>query len=323
MEFEKFTSLRNTSNKFLLAKLNLFNMTGQPYIVTEKLHGANLSIWVDASEDARTISYARRESFLQDGEKFYNYRNVVAQLKAAVDRLIDGIVKDFGKCKVKLICELYGGSVVKGMAYGQHQKLAVFDVQVNGQPLNKLNAIARCAAAELPFVPVIGVFHTLDCALLVNPHAESLCNDPDWKGHPANKEREGVVIEPVNPIFFADGERVYLKLKTTRFQEKSHNSFSKRPPVLLPQLIQDALIAAQPFINEPRYASVCSKIGEVTIKDIAVVTKKLEADVLQDMLMDEDVVLPESEADMALFNKELRKYIMPFVRPFLLANTDC
>jgi hypothetical protein len=87
--------------------------------------------------------------------------------------------------------EVYGGKIQKNYTYGckEGHRMVIFDVQVNGKYLNKLDAKAWCNLRGLPFVPIlyIGPYQAADIPSFMKG-ASVLC--------PEQAVREGIVISP-------------------------------------------------------------------------------------------------------------------------------
>ena len=315
IEFKKFPSLENTYQSKPITLVEDLGLHNQQYIVTEKVHGANFSFHVYRSEEGIEIKCAKRSGFIEQGEKFFNYSSVLEKYKEALINIHENVLdKDF-----ILYGELFGGNIQSGMCYTLEQDFVAFDICVKQEdiylPLNKLNVFDDSFKKYgIPTTPIVGIFNSLNEALQVQEVFESKLLREDFDGKEEHKEAEGVVIEPVIPSWFPNGSRVYFKKKTKRFLEKGGNKIKKAPEEL-PKDLEGILTQAFEYITEPRFNTVVSKIGEVTIKDIGKVMGLMTKDVLEDMEKDE-LEIPDNKKFMKLLQTEVQN----FIRPILLSK---
>ena len=315
IEFKKFPSLENTYQSKPITLVEDFGLHNQQYIVTEKVHGANFSFHVYRSEEGIEIKCAKRSGFIEQGEKFFNYSSVLEKYKEALINIHENVLdKDF-----ILYGELFGGNIQSGMCYTLEQDFVAFDICVKQEdiylPLNKLNVFDDSFKKYgIPTTPIVGIFNSLNEALQVQEVFESKLLREDFDGKEEHKEAEGVVIEPVIPSWFPNGSRVYFKKKTKRFLEKGGNKIKKAPEEL-PKDLEGILTQAFEYITEPRFNTVVSKIGEVTIKDIGKVMGLMTKDILEDMDKDE-LEIPDNKKFMKLLQTEVQN----FIRPILLSK---
>lgn len=310
-DFTSFPSLENTYQDKLIHQVELLGLHQQPYIVTEKVHGANFSFWVKLlANNEISIQCARRTDFIADDEKFFNFRPVLEKYRLSLMRLHNLLQGDF-----ILYGELYGGNVAAGMCYPLDQDFVGFDIvmQELDAPLNKLDMRYMLDAALIPTVPLIGIYPSLAEALAVNESFTSKLIREGFDGSEEHMEAEGLVIEPVDPEFFNNDKRVYFKKKTKRFLEKGGNKLPK-PKDALPSDLESILLQSFDYITKPRFEAVVSKIGEVTIKDIGKLTGLITQDILTDMQKDE-LEVPDNKQ----FMKLLQGQVQNFIRPVLLS----
>ena len=312
-EFKKFPSLENTYQTKPIQIAEELGLDKQQYIVTEKVHGANFSFHISMGSNLHVeIKCAKRSGWIEDDEKFFNYKPVLEKYRTRLENIFDAMSDD---CEELVIFgELYGGSIQSGMCYKDDQDFIAFDMKIDGVPVDKLAMFNDLKTYEIPCVPLLGKFETLQEALNFNESFDSLLMRKGFNGEDKHKEAEGVVIEPVIPKWFPNGSRVYFKKKTKRFLEKGGNKIHK-PVENLPKELEGVLTQAFEYITEPRYSAVTSKIGEVTIKDIGKVMGFMTKDILEDMEKD-SLIIPENKKFMKLLQQEVQN----FIRPILLQN---
>lgn len=323
MKFRKFNSLENSYRENFIHKIREQGLENEKWIVTEKLHGCNYSFHVKV-ENLLTaeVKPAKRSSFIQTDEKFYNhvsvYEKYVHEIKSLAQQLVkdndlkDGVVVVYG--------ELFGGNIQGGMGYSLEQDFNVFDIILNGTPINKLEMKYYCDNFDIPSVPMLGVYYSLSEALEHNEVFVTKRLRDGFDTENPQAEAEGVVIEPVNPHYLPSGERVYLKKKTKRFLEKGKNKIEK-PKVSLNESLSKLLEISLEYINENRFNAVVSKEGEVSIKMIGKIAGLMIQDIVVDIIKDEDIENLESLGEVSevkKFKQTLQGEVISFIRPLLL-----
>ena len=324
-EFTKFPSLENTYRQKEIDKIVMMEIKDK-WVVTEKVHGANFSFWVYKNVETKEIDIkcAKRSGWIEEGEKFFNYKSVLEKYRPMLEKLRVDVLDNF-----VIYGELFGGNIQSGMCYSLEQDFVAFDMRwINedgslGLPLDKLTMLTLKDDYNLPVTPLIGVYDTFEEALAVEESFTSKLIRQDFDGEEGHKETEGVVIEPNNAVYETNGSRVYLKKKTKRFLEKGGKANIKhKVPMLLQESVQLKLDEALLFLNNNRFDSVVSKIGEVSIKDIGKVMGLLTQDIVVDMGKDLEQSVDlwfETKGEKQLFMKNLQKVVQDFVKPILLS----
>ena len=319
MEFVKFPSLENTYRQAEIDKIYVMDVDCD-WVVTSKVHGSNYSFWLELDESGDvSVKPAKRTSFIEPDEKFFNHKPVFEKYKGKLIELFN----DLG-CKTMVVYgELYGGNVQQGMCYPLEQDFIAFDLKVDGVAQNKMGSFRVLNNHGIPTVPVLGIFAKFEDALAVNEYYTSLLIRDGFTGADEHREEEGVVIEPAIPHYEANGSRVYLKKKTKRFMENTvKGDTGNKQPSVLDSKVAELLELSSQYINENRFNSVVSKIGEVTIKDIGKVTGLMAQDVIVDLEKDTGVPIDETLlCDKQLrsqYMKNLQKSVMAFIKPILL-----
>ena len=324
-EFNKFPSLENTYRQKEIDKIVMMEIKDQ-WVVTEKVHGANFSFWVYKNVETKEIDIkcAKRSGWIEEGEKFFNYKSVLEKYRPMLEKLRGDVLDNF-----VIYGELFGGNIQSGMCYSLEQDFVAFDMRwINeegslGLPLDKLTTLTLKDDYKIPVTPLIGVYDTFEEALAVEESFTSKLIRQDFDGKEGHKEAEGVVIEPNNAVYEPNGSRVYLKKKTKRFLEKGGKpNIKHKVPMLLQESVQLKLDEALLFLNNNRFDSVVSKIGEVSIKDIGKVMGLLTQDIVVDMEKDLEQSVDlwfETKGEKQLFMKNLQKVVQDFVKPILLS----
>jgi len=322
LEFTKFPSLENTYRQKEIDKIQSM-MIKDKWVVTEKVHGANFSFWVTKDDGGNIeIKCAKRSGWIEEEEKFFNYKPVLEKYKDNLIHLRKSILSDY-----VIYGELFGGNIQSGMCYSEEQDFVAFDMCFLNEdgtkhPIEKKAVMTLESDYNIPVVPVVGVFNTLEEALEVNESFDSLLMREGFSGDDKHKEAEGVVIEPNTPVYEPNGSRIYLKKKTKRFLEKSGKPTVKHKQVTtLSPVVKEVLERSTPYICKNRFDAVVSKIGEVTIKDIGKVMGLMTQDIIVDIEKDLDIVIDQmfdNKADKQSYMKNLQKYVQDFIKPILL-----
>ena len=330
-QFTKFPSLENTYRQKEIDKIIMMDIKDK-WVVTEKVHGANFSFWMTEVHlsvegiglcSTVAIKCAKRSGWIEDDEKFFNYQPVLEKYRDSLERLYYHLSGTHGYNEVVVIGELYGGNIQSGMCYPEEQDFIAFDLKCDGIARTKTTSFDILNSFEIPTAPVIGVFDSLEEALMVNESFDSLLIRDSFIGADQHKEAEGVVIEPNTPVFESNGSRIYLKKKTKRFLEKSGKPTIKhKQPTKLSPVVEEVLNRSLPYICENRFNAVTSKIGEVTIKDIGKVMGLMTQDIIVDMEKDLEQTADswfETKGEKQLFMKNLQKTVQDFVKSILLS----
>lgn len=310
MEFRKFSSLENTNKQRTLFAIVEQNIQG-PWVITEKIDGANFSFYTDGE----TVRVASRTQFV-DGE-FFGCQEVI-------DRYADRVkaFHTFGQRKGTLIVhgELYGPKINRRINYGAKDFVA-FDlvfIPESGEVVHCKKDMAErlCNFYGIPFVPIIAETNTVDGALQVEKSFRSILTPADFEG---DNFAEGVVIEPVLPQYFANGNRVYLKNRSAEFEETASIPKQKNAAIVLPEQVQRVVDEVSQYLTENRVHNMVSKIGEVGGKDFGKLLSLVITDALVDYAKDKEVELSELIGDSEkIFNKSLSKIaVLPVRKVFM------
>lgn len=324
LEFTKFPSLENTYRQKEIDKIQSM-MIQDKWVVTEKVHGANFSFWMIEDDDGSVnIKCAKRSGWIEEDEKFFNYRPVLEKYRDNLEGLYKHLNTLFGYKEVVVYGELFGGNIQSGMCYPEDQDFIAFDLKCDGVARTKTPSFYILNGFNISTAPIIGVFDTLEEALEVNESFDSLLMREVFTGDDKHKEAEGIVIEPNTPVYEPNGSRIYLKKKTKRFLEKSGKPTIKHKQVsTLSPVVKEVLERSTPYICENRFNTVVSKIGEVTIKDIGKVMGLMTQDIIVDLEKDLDIVIDhmfDNKADKQSYMKNLQKHVQDFIKPILLTK---
>lgn len=224
------------------------------WVVTEKIHGANISIaaWKNGA------CAGRRSSWLdvKGGEVFHGLTHEAEfmDLGAKAQRALAEVP---GADVVYFYGEIYGGSgrkpVQKEVKYTDGISVTFFDVLVSAQGtsrwLNRTEAERVCKTADLPWVATLFRGSLQDALEYSKAH---YCEPTTWG---TGSVREGHVLMP------EESARIYIKGEPHRVGIK-HKSPAFTERGTLTDATTDGVSLVKSFINKARWDSVRSKERE-------------------------------------------------------------
>jgi hypothetical protein len=269
----------------------------------EKVHGTSAHIEYDATVGRVPIT------FYSGGEKHERFVNLFDQ-----ENLLK-VFQEMGHEKVTVYGEAYGGSQQKmGHTYGPDLKFIVFDVQVGDCWLNVPNMDQVATRLGLEVVPWEETSTELDAlnALRDKPSEVAI-----RRGMGNDKQREGVVLRPLEEMTVNNDHRVIVKHKIDKFGERAtpqqvHNVDPNKLVVLA-----EAKAIANEWVTEERLSHVVGKLTvdgiEPDIKQTGAVIKAMVEDVYREAAGE---IVESKEASSAitartalLFKQRLQKSI--------------
>ncbi|UJE34754.1 RNA ligase [Acinetobacter phage vB_AbaM_P1] len=269
MKFIKYTSIKRLTERAIHDTLDALTKQGiqKDFMVTEKIHGANMSIYCDGTE----FKVASREGFVKDGIKFYNGRAVADKYKKGV---FANAIETMGEARAYglegkiysiYVGELFGGSIHKGTPYPQEQDFILFDyylvfenTQVNKDILmeygaasvNEVDDVLVCRMANKN-VSLTDISEAIGCRRLeplyvgsfegavevANDFKSQYVCDKTVKASGVESHgqeavdylciTEGVIIEPVEPVDIF-GNNLMFKSKNSKFEEKYNTGYKEK-----------------------------------------------------------------------------------------------
>lgn len=171
--------------------------------------------------------------------------------------------------------ELYGGNIQNQITYQDDIDFAAFDIFVNQEKIDHGTFESWTLATGIPTVTVVATLSSFEDALQFDPVRQS-------SHSPIGDLAEGIIIKPVNPLYYGNRRAVIFKKKNPKFGEtrskktkptENKNILEKNKPLL------DSLLAK---ITKNRLLSVISKNGALTSDNI----KKFKGSLIQDAVAD-------------------------------------
>ncbi len=348
MEFRKYNSLENTYLKDELDRIITSGNHLGEFVVQEKVHGANFSIWYNG----KTFKMAKRSGFLEDNEDFYGAGKVLEKYKNNIETLYKMLNTNDIKQKenetddtvLAVFGELFGGSyphkevkkvhnvqkIQAGVFYNPDIDFYVYDISVDGSFLS----VDRCNElfAKNSFFYAKTLFKGSFEDALKYPN-EFLTTIPFWLDLPDIDDQnmqnicEGVVIKPVEAIYLPNGSRVILKNKNEKWSEKKKKTSenTSKPEIQLSEngkVLFDELMS---LITENRLKNVISKIGKIENKDFGKMMGLLSLDAYEDFCKSflkpfEDLEKEEQKKIKKQMNNEASKLVKSCFRQILEGN---
>ena len=311
--FKKYVSIENDYNtkilNYLLEKYPEAKKTS--WVIQEKIHGSNFSIYFTNNNGEIDIKYGRRTDMLSDDENFYNYQSIkeLDEIKDLIHKT-SMYMKNESINSIIIYGELCGANVQKEIYYYDDVHLLVFDMIVDNQWLTfkDLSSLIRDKFQLYQLlVPVIGIAIGIEDALKVDTIFDSKVSSRK------NNLCEGIVIKPWNKIFIYNNNPIYIKKKNKEFLEKKSNR--DKEVRVFDNRITEYKEAFKDYINENRLNSVFSKYGIIEDrKNIGKYVKLIYDDCLEDFLKDYDL--------SGISDKD-KKYILnisPYIAQLLLTK---
>jgi len=294
MIFRKYDTIENVYNTEFINKIFSERKSSGSWVVHEKIHGSNFSIWYDGSE----VQFASRSGFIGENTSFFGFQRHIENMKQFIKNIWTMLNDSTEYCGIKFITvfgELFGGSyhhpdvpkqqassVQKGVYYSPALEFMVFDIAVEGSfiPVHLATLYVKDAGL-FRFVPYLFTGTFEQCLQYPNSFDSTI---PAILGLPSISDNtcEGVVIRHNFNAELFNGDRILLKNKNDKYKEKAESP--KSPKIAEP--ISDALLnfltQVSAYATEARVANVVSKIGEVTMKNFMKIHKDLKEDIRKD-----------------------------------------
>ncbi|MGL5016390.1 MAG: RNA ligase family protein [Bacteroidales bacterium] len=306
MEFTRFQSLLNENPKNSLGVLR--KCAGSPAVKTEKIHGANFSVYVNSDGMSRFGSrnqYLCRESNFFNFQRFFTEERMAKMMAAAKEFLPEGwTIRVFG--------ELFGGHDADGIKPVQREikydgdiQFRVFHAQLipsadEVQDLEWGEVIAYANSLELPLVPIISEGNLADL------YAEEIEKPSvlSSKGDIA----EGYCYRLRNNY---EGSPVILKRRTTEFCEtKGKIKDGKLVEKTFDPTVLVLLEKVRSLVTAQRVSNVNSHHGFVGMPCF----KDLHKAVMDDIKKDAESDIGVDAAAFKVVQKEIGREVIQFIK---------
>ena len=301
MKFQKYNSIENIGRQREIDAIFYSGLNGGMWTASEKIHGANMSMWYDGQE----MRVAKRSGFFNhlSPKAFYSFDYVEFNEYLPKMQKLYKLCEDMFVTPLDIITvcgEWFGGGyphqdvpkspqasrVQRGIFYSPKNEFSAFDLKIGERYVDvdiyePLLIEAGFSVCETFFR---GTFE--DCLELSNEFETTI---PEKYGLPKIEDNicEGIVIKPNEAKFLSTGSRVILKSKNARHSEKEPRQPRTKNPLspLGPRassLFQELLS----FLNENRLRNVLSHIGPVNNKMFGKVQGLFVQDALNELKKD-------------------------------------
>ncbi len=339
LEFKKYNSIENTYNEDFLDRIKLEGYDSLAFVVQEKVHGANCCFVTDGKE----VHFAKRTGLMESGEKFYNYEELLIRYRDRVILLHSRIKEKYPNTESTLVYgEMFGGKyphpdvmndskvmcIQKGVLYCPNHEFYGFDIYVRGTDNNRYLSVHESNELfeEGKFLYAKTLFEgTIDeCLSYPNAFQSHIA---EWLGLPPVEDNicEGVVLRPVEAVFFRNGSRLLLKNKNSKFAEKK--SVRKRQPALFVEPtyskeLNDMLTITEEYVMENRLNNTVSKVGEVVFpKDTGKLIGLLSKDILEDFLKEHSGIYALLEkSEQKILNRHINKQATDLIKKVYMSS---
>jgi len=330
MEFKKFSSIENSYRTKFINKIIEQGKNRGEFVVTEKVHGSNLSVWYDGKE----MKFAKRTQFLGIEDSFMGLNTIKTQIEKFTKDLFEYLQDRKNVTEITVFGEIAGGlyeskdelvrelrnvhskKVQKGVSYHPANIFYIFDVKIDGHYISysdMMNAIAGFISKT--YTPNItwskplfkGTFD--ECLYFPNEYESKIYAG---FGLPKleNNICEGNVIKSWDRVDYMGDTRVIIKNKNDKFKEKETRTKPKKvKQVILLNPEQDLLLGEiLELVNSNRLRNVLSKIGEVSDKDFSKIAGLFVKDVIDDWKKD-NILDDNFNAISKIMGNECRKIV--------------
>ncbi|MCK9596260.1 hypothetical protein M0R19_03710 [Candidatus Pacearchaeota archaeon] len=332
MKFSHFSDIENSYNLKFVEKIDKSGV----WCVTEKIHGANASLWYSSENDEFRVG--KRSSFIDESNFFGINKFSNTSLKEITINLFNHIKNNFNSEIKDLVIygEWFGGyyncdgvsvkgsRVQTGVSYSPNNHFYAFYMKINDVPVsrkdfseifkdfdNKNNIFFD---SKILFK---GTFN--ECMEYPNDQNSFI---PDMFNLPKLPKNimEGVVIEPYDTIKFTpNNERVVLKNKNNLFNEKKNRTGKTYKDTILSENAISYLENIDCYITEQRVENLYSKLGEeMCFKNFSSILKEYVEDVFKDSskeINDNDFELSSLDQENVLH--EVKNKSSNLIRNFL------
>jgi len=331
MRFKKYKHIDGVWQEKVVEYLRLkgFDDPSILWCVMEKAHGSNFAFYCDGNQ----VAGAKRTKILQPDESFYDWKRLIPKYYEKVQKMWENLEVWWSGDVLKelVVCgEMIGGNyphpdvetlkrvknIQKGVWYCPDIEFFCFDIMINEQFVDMRTVETLCGGSKIPYAEILFVGTFDECKDYSNKFPTKI---PGYFGLPDIEGNicEGIVIKPLYPKFYADGDRVILKSKSEEFREKQKQpkKIRKEKNLQLSDENRKLLEELSKYITENRLINVLSKFGDITNKDYREVWQLFKDDVYDDFKRDfPDFVLYQGE-EFRIIDKIVGKLCTDVWRP--------
>lgn len=293
--FIRFPSITNHYQSKFIQKMLEFHpgLQNERFLVTEKLHGANLQIYFEPGQPYRVGS---RNQWLDSNSKFFNVWNALDRVSPVLTSAWDWAYRE--QKSLRLFEELYGGNIQDGTDYGPEQNIRFFAAMIDDRLISP-DALLSLGITSLlrNFVPILSTSMTWKTAMDFDIDRDSILTPDDHEGP---NLIEGVVIQPYNHVYrLPCGSSFVLKRKNPEFLTHKKPAKAK---IAMGLAIVELRVEFLDYITEARVDSIISQNGPFTeIQQLGTYIVLVLNDAKRDFAL--------NHVAMDILDKKARKYI--------------
>lgn len=352
MEFKKYSEIENTYREDFIAKVREAGFDDSEkftYACFTKIDGSNFSMILDENDE---FHCAKRTSFLtlEESAKFSRSNVVIEKMQMPeLMKEIKAYIKNFYADKIyfikseNFILHLYGelcGGMYRHKDVEPVKNAAKIQGRVSYHPDNiwicfdgyvsDANQIIKlyfgvdqlkeiCLKFNIPYQieKFRGSFD--DCLKYPNDFIDDTGNILFGLPLIENNITEGVVIKPIDPIWFKNGERVILKNKNEKFKEKKKvKSGEIKTEEPLNEKEKEVLTRFYECITISRFMSLVSKEHPTSDKAFGKILGLFMKDINDEVLKENKIInewIENKEIDIKRVSKIVQRNAVEFMKP--------
>lgn len=284
MEFKRWPKIENSYQQKYIDKFveECPWLTRAFYIITEKIHGANIQMAF--TPGAASYQVGSRNRWLEPGDKFFSIWEIMKQLHPTC-AVIQKLANYTGE-SIRLFGEIFGGNIQKGVEYGDNKRILFFGMMENdvlASPMGFEQLMCYLGWHGMTgtrVVPILAHVQGLEAALAFESEGITRLGPLGVQ----DNIREGIVIQPEFRVAQSHkGNHFLLKCKNEKFKEKAH---APKPSIVDPLLDAWQHIFTR-YVCDARVQSVFSKYGLIQeATQIGEYIRWVLQDAKEDFLMD-------------------------------------
>lgn len=319
-KFVKYSKIENAYQEKYLEIIRNTVPAQEQWCVQEKIHGSNFSFWIDSDLNIRC---AKRSGFINDGENFFGYQEVLEKYKDALTEHADRVFSRGSNITnitdIVIYGELYGNGVQSGVFYSNKKNFIAFDI---GYKLAGIDRMVFVTLADVGIPSIETLFiGSLDECLAFSPSFNSRISEKEFANDNENL-CEGVVIRPYYLDYYdSAGNRMILKHKNASFSEKRKNTNPKKKVEFTDEQ-QRVYERISEYITDARVNNVVSKMSYHEMSFGKILKDTIE-DAFEDYEGDHGIS-PVNEFtdrdDWKVIGKQVQNDVTLVVRPVFLAK---
>ncbi|MBO9728581.1 MAG: hypothetical protein J7623_08090 [Chitinophaga sp.] len=315
-EHSAYEKMPKNSKGLTLSEKELNSLYKLKWVVTEKIHGANFSFVYDHQQ----LRYAKRKEYLQWGDDFFGFQQVVADLEGRVLSLFEQLQQDMPAYRYILYGELFGGeyphpdvppdeqvqAIQTGVYYSPTIRFCAFDIAL--YPEDADSKIYLDYDTAITYFERFNIFYAKPLfigkwndALNFDIHLPSTIPALLHLPEITPNVMEGVVIKPFHHSTVVLSSRPVIKHKNPAFdeEEKFHEAekWSFIPNVhSRAEELSFLVTAISTYITANRLNSALSKTGRLDTnneKRLKEIKEEFANDVYADFNIDNGNMLAE------------------------------